>query len=433
MHVTASRPIPRLARRPIFLLVTIMVVIYTGGVIVPVPAQSRGSDHGRSVAQPVVVLVLGEESATDNAVTREARELLETTIEGHLRSSLRYVLTRVRTDLPPEQYEPGTDADAVIFARAVPRRDGSLRVELDIRRDDQFIWSLESQLPLGRERFRIATVLAETLEEELARSFPAGFGRLAFRNGGVDQPWYVFIDGALLGVNVPAVELFTGSYVVEVRRRDEGFEHVVGYREVTLLEDDYLELGFRLERNPPPVPGFMRLTNPEDRWNTLFDLRGVVLIPQQGFGNLEGVAYGSFGTVLFNHVLFTGHVFGFDAGYTSFQPGNLEDDTELTMEITSLLATTGVSVGPVSKVDYIVRVGGGVALTRSKIRFDPDNAASARFTETGYSPAFAGSMEFGFGFGRALRMSLNISYQGVHEEDELYSFIGLGVGLGGRF
>lgn len=397
------------------------------------PAQQPGRVPAPESVQPRVTLVFGVTTPEDTAVTEEARELLETAIEGELRSSLRYVLTRTRTGDSPERFAAGLRGDAAVFARTAPRRDGSLRVELDIWREGRFVWSLESQLPLGRERFRVAAELSQSVERELARTFP-GFGRLAFRNTGFDHPYFVYADGTLIGVSLRALELLPGTYNMEIRRQDEGFEHVVGRRSVTLRDDDYLELQFRMERNPPPVPGFMRLTDPADRWNTLFDIRGAVVIPQQGFGDLEGVGYGAFATVLFNHVLFSGHVFGFEAGYINYRPEETAEGLDVEMEITSLIATTGISVGPVSRVDYIVRAGGGMALTRTDTRYNPAGL-SFRFTENGYAPAFAGSMEFGFGVGEAMRFSLNISYQGIYEEaeDQIFSFIGLGLGLGGRF
>lgn len=380
--------------------------------------------------QPRVILVFGEAASEDSPVSTEARELLETTVEGHLRSTLRYDLTRTRSGATPEAFiaalgdarRTPNAVDAVVFARTAPRRDGSLRVELDLWREGRFLWSRESELPLGRERFRVSTELAAELEEELSRSFP-GFGRVAFRNTGVDRLYYVYADGTLLGAGVRAIELPLGTYRFEVRRRDEGFEHVVGRRQVTLRNDDYIELRFQMERDPPPVPGFLRLTDPADRWDALFDLRSAVMIPREGFSEFDGIGYGGFATTLFNDVLFRGHVFGFEAGYIDFRPQTEDADEDVRFEITSLTATTGVSVGPVSRVDYIVRIGGGMALTR----------LTETEVYTGTSPAFAGSMEFGFGFGRVGRLSLNIAYNGIYEDDEFFSFIGLGLGLGGRF
>ena len=411
--------------------ISLFAFILSLAVAAVVPAQQGGAVPAPEMLQPQVVLVFGVANADNSVITREARELLETTIEGELRSSLRYVLSRSRTGETPERAVSRMDGDAVVFARTAPRNDGSLRVELDIWREGGFVWSLESQLPLGRERFRVATELARTVERELARTF-SGFGRLAFRNNGFNHPYYVYAQGTLIGVSLRAIELPPGTYAIEVRRRDEGFEHVVGRRTVTLQDDDFLEIRFSMDRTPPPVSGFMRLSNPEDRWTILFDLRGAVMIPEQGFGALDGVGYGTAATALFNHVLFPGHVLGFEAGYINYRPEAVGEELDLDLEITSLIVTTGISVGPVSRVDHIVRAGGGMALTRSTVRYNPDDL-DLKFVQNGYSPAFAGSMEFGFGFGRASRLSLNISYQGIYEEEEVFSFIGLALGLGGRF
>lgn len=404
------------------------------GLGLPADAQVPARRDG---LQPAVLLVYAEadRAAVDRAgalpdEVAAARDLLESTVEGHLRSSLRYELTRWRTDDEPELFiasrEGARDYDGVVFARTAPRRDGSLRVELDLWRDDRFIWSQESQLPLGQERFRVAVELADRLEDELARSFD-GFGRIEFRNTGVPGPYYVYVGDELLGVSLRAVELPRGAYDLEVRRRDEGFEHVVGRRRLELQRDDYVSIRFALERDPPSVPGFLRLTNPAERWHALLDVRGAVLIPMEGFSEYDGVGRAGFATGLFNDVFFRGHVLGFEAAYLNFRSELVEDDLDLEVEfaISSLMLTTGLSVGPVSRVDYVVRVGAGPAMT-SVEPMDED-------ASIGYSPAFTGSMEFGFGFGRTGRLSLNIGYYGVIEDDELFSFIALGLGLGGRF
>jgi hypothetical protein len=399
-------------------------------------AQTPTLPETSRAVQPAVLLVFGPVEAAAVQAVREARELLETTVEGELRSSLRYDLTRVRSELDPETYtrRPAAvgAADAVVFARTVARTDGSLRVELDLWRSDSFIWSVESRLPVGRERFEVVADLASELESRLSRSFP-GFGRLAFNNTGVAQPYYVYANDALLGVGLRAIELPVGTYNLEIRRVDEGFEHVVGRRSIRLADDDYLEVRFRMDREAPPVPGFLRLTDPADRWNALFDLRGAVMIPREGFSGYEGTGVGFFATALFNDVLFRGHVFGFETGYVYFEPDSAIDDLELELEITSLMASTGISVGPVSRVDYIARVSGGMALTASEVSVGFDENSVFSENGTGYAPAFAGSMEFGFGFGRSARFSVNIGYLGVHEDGDLFSFIALGVGLGGRF
>ncbi len=423
-----------LHRRRIRLAFPVFLVLWAVIIAAPVTGQDR-------TVRPRVVLVLGTAPASDTGTAAvEAQDLLETTIEGHLRSSLRYDLVRMRTSDAPETFvekigrneQLPSGVDAVVFARTAPRRDGSLRVELDLWREGRFLWSLESQLPLGRERFRVAVNLADSLESELAGSFP-GFGRLSFRNTGVDHPYYVYADQVLIGANLRAIELPQGDWEIEVRRRDDGFEHVVGRRRVTLRDEDFQELTFRLDRDPPPVPGFLRLMDPTERWHALYDLRGAVMIPQAGFEDLEGTGRGVFATALFNDVFFRGHVFGFEVGYITLEAEDtLVGDMVLDLESTSLMASTGISVGPVAKVDYIVRVGGGIAFSRTESSSDFFDD-SDEFVEIDYSPAFAGSMEFGFGFLRNSRLSLNISLHGIYENDEIYSFLGLALGLGGRF
>ncbi|MFA7567546.1 MAG: hypothetical protein WCY01_11005, partial [Alkalispirochaeta sp.] len=79
---------------------------------------------------------------------------------------------------------------------------------------------------------------------------------------------------------------------------------------------------------------------------------------------------------------------------------------------------------PVSGVDFIARGGAGVSL------YSVDRTDNR---ENRYDPAFNGAIEFGFGIGKHSRLSLQTALFGIVRDDNFYSWLQLGVGLGGRF
>jgi len=374
-----------------------------------------------------LVFVAETESLSDSEQRTTA--LLFSAVEGAFRSQRRYRLSRTDAAVLPE---PANHPTA--FVSVAPRRDGRLGVETDVWNGSDFTSSQVFDLPTDRERFSVAEEVAQEVTAEIEALFP-GFGRVRFSNDGYSASYYVYVDGKFLGANIDEIELPVGSYEVEVRRRDDGFEQVVGRRDVRLGSDDYLELRFSLTRTPPPVPGYLRLTDPNERWSALFDLRGSYLIPLEGFEFLD-TEYGAavIASALFNDVLISGLVLGATAGHLYTTGTDVEfGDVGYELSATPAMGVLGLSVGPVSGVDFIVRGAGGMALTRSSASVPTPDGSDDLLVSDGLSPAFEGVMEFGFGIWRNLRLSLHSSWFGIWEDDRIYSWIGVGVGIGGRF
>ncbi|MFW5827323.1 MAG: hypothetical protein ACOCU4_04490 [Alkalispirochaeta sp.] len=409
----------------LFCLVVLLLLL---GVTAATPELVAQTTSGSDL-QPAVdlVFVAGMESLSDS--DQRATALLFSAVEGAFRSQRRYRLSRTDTALLPDPAD-----HPAAFVSVAPRRDGRLGIETDIWNGSEFTSSQVFDLPTDRDRFSVAEEVAQEVTAEIAALFP-GFGRVRFSNSGYPASYYVYVDGEFLGANIDEIEMLVGSYEVEVRRRDDGFEQVVGRRDVRLAGDDYLELRFSLAQTPPPVPGFMRLTDPNERWSALFDLRGSYLIPLNGFEFLD-TEYGMAVTAsaLFNDVLIPGLVLGATAGHLYTTGTDVEfGDVSYELSATPALGVLGLSVGPVSGVDFIVRGAGGMALTRSSASVPTPDGSDEALVSDGLSPAFEGVMEFGFGIWRNLRLSLHSSWFGIWEDDQIFSWIGVGLGIGGRY
>ena len=409
----------------VFRLVVLLLLTGAALSVDGVGAQSGGGAE----LQPAVELVFVAETQALSDAEQRATALLFSAVEGSFRSQRRYRLSRTDAAVLPEPAQLPT-----AFVSVAPRRDGRLGIETDVWNGSDFTSSQVFELPTDRERFSAVEEVAQTIAADIAALFP-GFGRLRFSNDGFSTSYYVYVDGVFLGANIDEIELPVGQYEIEVRRRDDGFEQVVGRRDVRLDSDDYLELRFALGRTGPPVPGFMRLTDPNERWSALFDIRGSYLIPLDGFEFLDaeyGVAVTA--AALFNDVLVPGLVLGASAGHVYTTGADIEfGDVTYELSSTPALGVLGLSVGPVSGVDFIVRGGGGMALTRSSVSVPTPDGSQEQQVSDGFSPAFEGVMEFGFGIWRNLRFSLHSSWFGIWEDDQIYSWIGVGVGIGGRF
>lgn len=396
--------------------------------MVTIGAQTAGNEPP---LQPAVDLVFVAEMESLSDPEQRAAELLFSAVEGAFRSQRRYRLSRTLAGALPE---PGKRPTA--FVSVAPRRDGRLGVETDIWDGSEFTASEVFDLPTDRSRFSAVDDVANAVTDGVESLFP-GFGRVRFSNDGYSASYYVYVDGAFLGTDVDEIELRVGAYEIEVRRRDDGFEQVVGRREVRLEDDDYLEIRFSLTRTPPPIPGFLRLTDPNERWRALFDVRGSYLIPLEGFDFFDMDCGGAvIASALFNDVVIPGFVLGATAGHIYFIGTDAEfGEDSYELSATPAMGVLGLSVGPVSGVDFIVRAGGGMALTRFTETFP--NSDGTEYTQEfdDLFPVFEGVVEFGFGIWRNLRLSLHSSWFGVWDdyEHELFSWIGVGLGIGGRF
>lgn len=399
------------------------------GQVVSVPAQEMVSGAEDPI-QPDVVLAFSGELESMSSTERRAAELVFSAVEAEFRSQRRYDLRRVDAAADFSMNEIAVSGAEL---RVIVRRDGTLGVETDVWDGSAYVASGVYELPVGDERFATADDIAIDLADEVA-AIHGGFARLRFTNSGARQPFYVFVNEVFMGASIDEIELPVDRYEVEVRRRDDGFEHVVGTTRVSLEADDFIDIRFSMSRTPPPVPGFMRLSNPEDRWRVLFDLRASYYIPLAGLDFFEpDIALGGTGTALFNDVGIRGVVVGLEAGHIYVSGFDTLSPTDIAFTITPAMGTFGFSVGPISGVDFVLRGAGGIALTRSIVGFDDGAGERSEVIADGFAPVLGGVFEFGFGLGEAGRASLHASYLGLLEGSDLYSWVGLGVGIGGRF
>lgn len=409
---------PRVFRIP--LLWAVLLAVFTA----PIVAQEDTVDP----LQPDVELILIADRDALAADQQRSIDLVFSAVEAAFRVQRRYDLSR--RSVSESVDEPDGPAAVV---RVVTRNDGSLGVETDVWDGAGYVASEVYDLPVDDQRFSAAEEIAATLVEQMAGIFP-GFGRLRFSNNGFAAPFYVYIDDSYLGAGIDEIDLPTGRYTVEIRRRDDGFEQVVGRVPVQLGEDDFVDVRFSMDRQPPPVPGYLRLMNPEDRWRALLDLRGSYLIPTGGNDYFDAtIPVAGFATALFNDVGIRGFVVGFEAGHIYSSGVDPLSDGAVTVEATPLFGVLGLTVGPVSGVDLVIRGGGGMALTRSTVEFDDGSGVLSTFAADGYAPAITGTMEFGFGLWGNSRLSLHASWIGIVEDGELFPWIAVGLGFGGRF
>ncbi len=391
------------------------------------------SGQESSSLRPAVVLsvVAEDDQLADSAIA--ARRLAASAIEGRIRSALRYRLSRttVSGDLEGSQESWDSADSAAILVRLAPRRDGSLRVELDLWYSGAYRWSAEEDLPDGNDRVILVDALATALERELAALYP-GFGRISFVANGAPIDYFIFANGEYVGANLAATELLVGEYEIEIRRRDDGFEHVVGRSTIQLDRQSFYELVFRLEEIPPPVPGYLRLASPEDRWKRLFDISALYAIPFLDDSEVVDMeAAIGLATAAFNDVLFRGHLVGLQAGYigTWYE----EDSISSQLDVTPVLLTTGGVLGPVAGFDALIHVGAGVAATASDFEYRDADGNRQRFDARGGSPVFSGGLQFGYRIVGPLRLSSSVQTLVLVENGEPYVWLGFGVGLGARF
>jgi len=410
-----------------FDILLVTVIALACSIALPLAAQNS--------IQPAVVLAVFDDVGENRAEDLEARRLVTTTIEGRLRADRRYRLSRQAIEEDVDRFLSARGADddssAVVMIRLAPRRDGSYRVELDIWSTGDYRWSTEEELPTGDDRFLIADALAAELSRELGALYP-GFGRIRFANTGADADYYVFADGRYLGANITAIELPIGTYDLEMRRREDEFEHVIGRSTIDVERNGLYELRFALGERPPTVPAIVRLSDPEDRWKVLFDVSSLYTIPTfEIAGDTDEQSVMGLATALFNDVLFRNHLLGFQAGVLSTWYN--EDSLSSELYVTPVLATTGFAIGPVAGVDLVFHFGGGLAATTSDFVYTDTDGIEQRFGGQGVTPAYIGTMQFGFGIYDPFRLSLTTTGFGVVEDGEPYTWIAVGLGVGARF
>ena len=392
----------------------------------------------RGGIRPSVDIVFStvDDAVLDDAQTSAVR-LLQSTVEGRLRTQRRYEIARFTGGMAPEEYieslreVPAPLADVTVFLTVTSRRDRGLGIEVDVWDGERFRWSGVESLPTDTGRFVVADDIARMVSREVAALFP-GFARLRFTNTGRRSDYYVYVDDSPLGTNIGEIELPVGAYEIDVRVRDEQFEYTVGRRQVTLRPDDFIDIRFTVEDLPRPSDDASRPAD-ERRTAAIFDLEAAYAVPSTGlsmFRNADAVLVTA--RALFADAFVSGLVLGAEAGIaygdTTFPRSGVEFDIEY--DLARFMGTAGLVLGPSSGVDFMVRASGGATFVTSEV----ENTALDVFDEeTGWHPAFGFSTEFGFGFFEAVRVSLRTSWFAFVDEDSVRSWSMVGIGFGTRY
>lgn len=418
------------------------LIVLLGTVLFATALSVHGADA--PALQPRLRIVVSDDSGEITKEQSESRRLIFAAVEARFAGQARYLISRTTTDVDPEEFVEDEDVspyDVVLFLRLNPRLDGTLRFDYDVWRDGAFVRSGDEELPVGEERFSRVDTLADGLTDAVGSLFP-GFGRLRFSNTGYQTNYYVEINGIDAGGNIEEIDLPIGTYEVVVRRRDEGFSHVVGRSTIELRVDDFYEIVFALDRQPPPIPGYLRYTDPADRWRGIFTIRSSAVFPMEGFEEQQlSSAWSATGTALFGDFLFRGFLLGFEAGYLQYRAKETIDneidlaeiDVDIRVDLTPVMGTLGFTIGPVAGVDIIARGGGGIAIYRTTGTAEYLGVEVAKDSENRYDPVASGTFEIGFGLGKHTRLSIQTAYLAIIQENDRFSWIQIGLGLGGRY
>gem|GEM_PF-4206744 len=371
-------------------------------------------------------------------VTGETDELyfsmLQAQIEYRLSAPARYDLVRMTDDREPEEVATELGTDAAVFLRLVPRRDGSLRVEADVwsRESSAFSWSDEFELEDSSGRFVLASGAASDIVAALDDVF-GSFAVVEFENRGYQTPCEIVINGESFGASLLPVGLVPGRYEVAVQRQDDLFGYTVAKYDLELLPDDYIRLVFELDRNLPMVPGLVRLSAVTDPWVFGMEVNGGVMIPMGAAGNVSDMLWGSYISVMTKGLLVQDTIWGIETGYTQTFFGS--DDSESTISVANVpvMIFTGFQLGPVSVVDFVFRVGGGLNLGYLAWDvYDEDSDSYRAVATESIAPVVRGVFEFGIRIGKRGRISIGAQETTVIEKSGAYSWMGLQTSFGVR-
>ncbi len=383
--------------------------------------------------RPSVTLVY---SGADNQEGGFFFDMLRAEIEGRLTAPYRYDLRRRTDERDPEAYLADVVDDAALFVRLVPRRDGSLRIEGDLwsAAEDRFSWSGEFELDDGRNRYATATSAAAEIVAAVDRGF-SGFGVIEFENRGHDAPYDIYVNEEFVVSGPVPIALRPGTYDIQVRREEPGFSHIVNRFRLDLARDDYIRLVFSLDRRLPPVSGFTRMVAARDGWILGYEVNGGAMLPM---GNADAVSTfmaATYSSIMVTDVLFTKNIWGLETGVTQSYHSD-DDDESIVVSNVPVMLFTGLQAGPLFRVDFVVRIGGGLNLSyldweRSDIETGVDRSIVAE----GLSPVIRGVFEFGFRFGRRERgrFSIGVQETTVFEPSATYTWLGLNASVGARF
>jgi len=181
------------------------------------------------------------------------------------------------------------------------------------------------------------------------------------------------------------------------------------------------------------VPGLVRLSAVTDPWVFGMEVNGGVMIPMGAAGNVSDMLWGSYISVMTKGLLFQDTIWGIETGYTQTFFGS--DDSESTISVANVpvMIFTGFQLGPVSVVDFVFRVGGGLNLGYLAWDvYDEDSDSYRAVATESIAPVVRGVFEFGIRIGKRGRISIGAQETTVIEKSGAYSWMGLQTSFGVR-
>jgi len=336
--------------------------------------------------------------------------------------------------------DPPEDADAVVAGVVDQRRDGSYRFLFDVwsARLNRVFFSQEFDtrgLPaMGNEDaiLLLSRQIQKEVEDAVAKLFP-GFGLLKFDNEGVAADYEVLINDNSQGVNLQEISLLPGSYEIELLQEIEKRVYVMARDELEVDVDDYYRLVFELSATAPEVPGYLRLERTPDDWRVGMEIGYDYLFPVSSDAErLINDGQVLLARVVANDIPFSNFILGVDVGL-----GNLnaiaDEGVDPEVNFVPLLGFLGYRIGPLGGWDFTIKAGGGGQLTQVEVEFDSTTTSDESFEEESVDPNMRISTEFGFNWGRYVRLHAGAGFWTVWRDEETLSFIGIFGGLGIKF
>lgn len=407
-------------------------------VLAPLSAQEGG-------IQPRLVIHLPEaQDAPANIVSLTERinsDLLRRLNQGNrFDLTVREAPEELESLLSSLAEEPPEDVDALVAGVIEQRRDGSYRFLFDVwsGRLNRVFFSQEFDargLPaMGNEDaiLLLSRQLQEEVEEAVMRLFP-GFGLLEFDNQGAQGNYEVLINDQSVGVNLQEISLLPGTYRIEVLQEIEKRVYVMANDELDIAVEDYYRLVFELSSTPPELPGYLRLERTEDDWRVGMELGIDYLFPVSSAAE-ERIHDGQvlLARVVANDIPFRNLIIGVDVGL-----GNLDaiadESVDPEVDFVPLLGFLGYRFGPLGGWDFTIKAAGGAQLTRVEVEFDSTVTTDESFEDETIDPSMRLSTEFGYNWGRYVRLHAGASFWSVWHDEGTLSFIGVFGGLGIKF
>ncbi|MFP4302407.1 MAG: hypothetical protein ACLFQZ_10300 [Spirochaetaceae bacterium] len=337
--------------------------------------------------------------------------------------------------------EPPEAVDALIAGVVDQRRDGSYRFLFDVwsARLNRVFFSQEFDargLPaIGNEDaiLLLSRQIQEEVEDAVLDLFP-GFGLLEFENRGAEADYEVLINDTSFGVNLQEISLLPGSYRIEVLQEIEEQLYTMAEDELQVAVDDYVRLLFELSATPPEIPGYLRVERTADDWRVGMELGYDYLFPVSPDAE-EVIDSGQvvLARVVANDIPLRNLILGVDVGLGDLD-AIAEESVDAEAEFVPLLGFLGYRFGPLGGWDFTVKAAGGAQLTQAEVEFDPSSISEESYEEETIDPAMRLSTEFGYNWGRYIRLHAGASFWTIwHDEGGTLSFIGVLGGIGIKF